>query len=316
MATNFEDIPEKGICGAMEERYSALTDWSKLKSCLLSPARKAIRVNTLKATAAEVKKQLSKEWALEQVPWCREGFWIKPKEEIKSLSMGSLPQHTSGHFFIQEAASMVPAMVLGPEPGERVLDMCASPGGKTTQLAALMNNSGEIVANDIRPDRIAILKRNIARLGVTNCKVTMMPGQQFKDIKFDRVLVDAPCSATGNMRGNLEGMSKWSPEIFRRLAFEQRSLLHHAYCVLKRGGLLVYSTCSLEPEENEAVVDWLLKRHKKTEMEEITIKGINRSRPIAGFGGTAYDVRVSRCLRLWPQDNDTNGFFVAKLRKL
>ncbi len=297
----------------LKEHYSRLTKWDELERCLGTPLRKSIRINTLLKPIKEVIDSISKEWTLTQIPWCKEGFFIKDKEG-KRKDIGNIAGHNEGFFYVQEAASMIPAIVLGPKPGESVLDMCASPGGKTTQMAQMMINTGRIVAADIREDRIAILKRNVERMGAENCEIVKKPGQQFKDVKFDKILVDAPCSGTGTMRTQ-EEIDKFEPEIAKRLCFEQRSLLHSAYCVLKKGGVMAYSTCSLEPEENEAVIDWLLKRHKKTELEEIKIEGIKRSEPIMEYDGVKFDERVKKCLRLWPQDNDTAGFFVAKIRK-
>jgi len=208
---------------------------------------------------------------------------------------------------------MIPPLVLNPKPKEKILDMCASPGSKTTQIAQYMQNKGTLIANDIRKDRIAILERNLKRTG-SIAVVTMQPGQQFKDVKFDKILVDAPCSGTGTIRNTLN-FKDWNPETFERLSFEQKSLLHSAYNILKKGGLLVYSTCSMEPEENELVVDWLLKRHKKTNLEEITIN-LKRSKPILTYNKQKLDTRIKKTLRIWPQDNNTSGFFVAKIRKL
>ena len=295
-----------------EGRYSGLTDYDAFLSAISEPLRKSIRTNTLKARVEDLKGRLEGEWALEQVPWCPDGFWIAHKAG-KRTDIGNIPEHNSGQFYIQEAASMIPVVVLCPQPREKILDMCASPGGKTTQIAQCMENIGEILATDFRDDRIAILKRNIERMGVKNCTVLKSSGQQLKDMKFDRVLADVPCSGTGNLR--VESIPDWDPEAPKRIAGEQRSLLHSAYCLLKKGGLLVYSTCSVDPEENEAVVDFLLKRHKKTELEEIDLP-LKRGEPILEYGEDSYDERISRCLRLWPQDNKTSGFFVAKIRKL
>jgi NOL1/NOP2/sun family putative RNA methylase len=261
----------------------------------------------------QILKKLDSEWLLRNIPWIVEGFFIEHKEG-KRKDIGNIMEHNQGHFYIQEAASMIPVLALNPKPGENVLDMCASPGSKTTQIAQMMNNKGKIIAADVRDDRIAILKRNISRLGVKNCEIVKKSGQQFKDVLFDKILVDAPCSGTGTMREQ-EEIDKWNPKIFERVSFEQKSLLHSAYCVLKKGGLLVYSTCSLEPEENELVIDWLLKRHKKTHLEEIKIPNLNRSEPILEYKEMKIDSRIKSCLRLWPQDNDTSGFFVAKIRK-
>ena len=304
--------PEINFPKGFKERYEKLTDWNKFKKFLF-PVRRSIRVNTLKISISELKEELSKEWSLIQIPWCKEGFWISPKDPKNEISLGTLSEHKQGLFYIQEAASMIPAIVLEPKPGEKILDMCASPGGKTTQIAQYMQNKGTLVANDIREDRISILKRNVERMGV-NCTITKKPGQRFKDMKFDKILVDAPCSGTGNLRNNLN-FELWSPKIFERLSYEQKSLIHSAYTILKRGGLLVYSTCSLEPEENENVIDFLLKRHKRTKLEKINLN-INRSEPVLEFNGQKFNEEIEKTLRIWPQDNNTSGFFVAKIRKL
>ncbi|VVB51770.1 tRNA (cytosine(49)-C(5))-methyltransferase [uncultured archaeon] len=274
-------------------RFSGFTDWERFKASLVVAPVKSIRVNTLKTTVSEINSRLSEDWILTPVPWCPEGFWVEDKKKIRS-DLGNIPEHNLGYFFVQEASSMIPALVLGPKPGERVLDMCASPGGKTTQIAQLMQNRGEVVAADVRDDRIAILKRNVERMGASCVKVVKKPGQQFKDEKFDRILVDAPCSASGTMRGEPDKVAAWNLDVAKRISYEQKSLLHAAYCVLKRGGILVYSTCSMEPEENEAVIDWLLKRHKKTEVEKINLPGLNRSQPILKYGNAKYDPRIGK----------------------
>ena len=304
------------------EHYRKIADWKVFEKYLRQQRRRSIRVNTLKITVPDLVKRLSPKWNLEQIPWCREGFWISSKSErhaeIKSL--GNVKEHKSGLFYIQEASSMIPAAVLEPKPNENILDMCASPGSKTTQIAQYMQNKGHITANDIRTDRTAILKRNIERMGVTNCTITQMPGQWFKDVKFDRILLDPPCSGTGTMRGDFDQIEKWNPDVAKRMHYEQRSLIHYAYCVLKRGGILIYSTCSIEPPENEAVIDYLLKRHKKTEVEEINMNaethGLNPSKPILKYEGESYDKRIEQTMRIMPQDNDTDGFFIAKIRKI
>jgi len=296
-----------------KEHYSELTDWAEFSKILGKPLRKSIRINTLKISVKDILKRLEQEWELKQIPWVKEGFFIKDKKGERT-DIGNIPEHNEGLFYIQEAASMIPALVVDPKPGERILDMCASPGGKTTHMAAMMQNKGKITAADIREDRIAILKRNIARMGVKNCEIIKKPGQQFKNMQFDKVLVDAPCSGTGTMRLQ-EEIDRWDLKIASRLGFEQKSLLHSAFCVLKKGGILVYSTCSLEPEENEKVIDWLLKRHKKSYLDEITIPNLKCSNPFLEHKGSKFDPQIRKCLRIWPQDNNTSGFFIAKIKK-
>ncbi|MFH1786432.1 MAG: RsmB/NOP family class I SAM-dependent RNA methyltransferase [archaeon] len=302
----------------MEEfkaRYEKLTSWEEFSSAIAQPLRKSIRVNTIATSAKKLKGAIEAEWNLDPVPWCPEGFWIAHKKGERQ-DIGNVPGHKEGHFFVQEAASMIPAVVLGPMPGENVLDACASPGAKTTQIAQYMGNTGALVALDVRQDRIAILRRNVERMKVTNCVVEMSSVQQLTDIQFDRVLADAPCTGTGILQKSPETAETWSPELAKRLSDDQKSILHSAYCLLKKGGRLVYSTCSVDPQEDEAVVSWLLKRHKKSELEEIILPGLKRSEPVLEFEGEKYNPTVERCLRIWPQDNNTSGFFVASIRKL
>jgi NOL1/NOP2/sun family putative RNA methylase len=248
------------------------------------------------------------------IPWCKEGFWIK---NIKTgrRDIGNLPEHSLGYFYIQEAVSMIPPIVLGAKPGEIVLDMCASPGSKASQIAAMMKNKGVFVANDYKTLRMKPLSLNLQRCGITNNIITLMEGRWFKDIKFDRILVDAPCSGTGTIRKSLKTLRMWNPNMIRRLAGTQKQLICQAFSCLKKGGTMVYSTCSLEPEEDEAVIDYFLSKCGDAKLEEIEID-IKRGEPVMEFDGNTYNPEVKKCLRIWPQDNDTEGFFVVKIKKV
>jgi tRNA (cytosine49-C5)-methyltransferase len=297
------------------ERYSTLTDWNEFKEYSLSFLRRSIRVNTLKITVKDLKKRLEKNWNLKQVPWCKEGFWIEHiKKERRDI--GNLIEHSLGYFYTQEAASMLPPLVLDPKEDEIVLDMAASPGSKTTQIAAMMKNTGVLVANDYTTLRMKPLSINLQRCGVSNVVLTLMQGQWFKDMQFDKILVDAPCSGTGTIRKSLKTLRIWNPNMVRRLAGTQKQLIDTAFKNLKENGTLVYSTCSLEPEENESVIDYLLIKYENAKVEEIKLKDIKRSEPILKFDGNEYNKEIKKCLRIWPQDNDTEGFFVAKIKKL
>jgi NOL1/NOP2/sun family putative RNA methylase len=293
------------------KRYSKLTDFETFKKYCLSFPRRSIRVNTLKTTVEEIKKRLEKDWKLTQVPWCEYGFWI----EGERRDVGNLTEHAIGYIYIQEAASMIPPIALDPQPGEVVLDMCASPGSKTTQIAQLMQNKGTLIANDFTGIRVQPLAINLQRCGITNVIITVMHGQRFKQIQFDKILVDAPCSGTGTIRKSLKTLLMWNPGMIKRLAHTQKDLLQTGFNCLKKGGTLVYSTCSLEPGEDEAVVSYLLENNADAEIEEINLD-IKRSDAVLEFEGQKYDERVSKCLRIWPQDNDTEGFFVAKIKKV
>lgn len=297
------------------ERYSELTDWEAFKKCSLSFLRRSIRTNTLKISIDNLKKRLEKNWALEQIPWCKEGFYIEHKKKERR-DIGNLIEHSLGYFYTQEAASMIPPIVLEPEENEVILDMAASPGSKTTQIAAYMKNKGLLIANDYTTERMKPLSINIQRCGITNCIITLMQGQWFKNLEFDKILLDAPCSGTGTIRKSLKTIGIWNPYMVKRLAGTQKQLIETAFNILKPKGTLVYSTCSLEPEENEAVIDFLINKHENAKIEPIKLEGIKRSEPILEFEKQKYSQEVKKCLRIWPQDNDTEGFFVAKIKRI
>ncbi|MFC1768542.1 NOL1/NOP2/sun family putative RNA methylase [Nanoarchaeota archaeon] len=296
-----------------KERYEKLTDWEPFKKISLTYLRRSIRVNTIKTSVKNLKERLEPKWNLTQIPWCEEGFWIEHKKKERR-DVGNIPEHTLGYFYIQEAASMIPPLILNPQPGEFILDMCAAPGSKTTQMAAMMKNTGILIANDLKGARIAPLGINLQRVGMTNHLITMMEGRFFKGFDFDRILVDAPCSGTGTIRKSYKTLLIWNPDMVRRLCNVQKSLIDTAFNNLKDGGTMVYSTCSLEPEENEGVIDFLLNKYDNAKTEKIELK-INRSPPIQEFEGKTFHKDVKNCLRIWPQDNDTEGFFVTKIKK-
>jgi NOL1/NOP2/sun family putative RNA methylase len=316
MPTEMPDSEEIEFKEKFIERYEKLTDFKEFKKYSLSFLRRSIRVNTLKISLDELKKRLEKNWNLEQIPWCKEGFYIEHiKKERRDI--GNLIEHSLGYFYTQEAASMIPPLVLEPKESDVVLDIAASPGSKTTQIAAMMNNKGVLIANDYQIPRIKPLSLNIQRCGITNCIITLMQGQWFynSNIKFDKILVDAPCSGTGTIRKSLKTLRIWNPNMVKRLSITQKQLIETAFNILKQNGTLVYSTCSLEPEENEAVVDFLINKYDNAQLEEIKINNLKRSEPILEFDNNKYNENIKNCLRIWPQDNDTEGFFVAKIKK-
>jgi len=298
------------------ERYSRLTDFDVFKEASLKFLRRSIRVNTIKISVDELKKRLDPDWILEQVPWCNEGYWIEFRGEEKRRDVGNLKEHALGYIYLQEAASMIPPLVLGPKPSEIVLDMCASPGSKTTQIAAMMENSGVLIANDYQGMRLKPLSLNVQRMGITNTILTLMNGQRFRrsGMQFDRILVDAPCSGTGTICKSLKTLRIWNPKMITKLARTQKELIDTAFNILKPGGTMVYSTCSLEPEEDEGVISWLLEKYENAKTLPIKLD-IKHGPAIMEFNGGEYHPDVKHCLRLWPQDNETEGFFVTLLQK-
>lgn len=293
------------------ERYSKLTDWDEYKKYTLSFLRKSIRINTLKNTVKEVISRLSNDWCFEPIPWCSNGFYIEHKQG--RLDVGNTVEHCLGYYYVQEAASMIPPIVLNPLPGDRVLDMAAAPGSKASQMAQMMKNEGILVANDVAGIRLAALGINLQRCGALNVITTQMKGEQMKGMEYDKVLLDAPCSGTGTIRKSLKTIKMWNPEMIKRIAATQKKMILSAYGLLAKGGTLVYSTCSTEPEEDEAVVSFLL---DNTDAKVVPIElNIKRSPAVVEFEGKNYRKEVKDCLRIWPQDNDTEGFFVAKITR-
>ncbi len=292
----------KKLCGP---RYDDFLQYS------FSYPRRSIRVNTLKSSVEQV-KELLPQWKLDPIPWIKEGFWVSSERR----DIGNTAAHMLGAIYVQEAASMIPPLVLNPEENSLVLDMAASPGSKSTQLAAMMNNTGLLIANDINAARMKPLGINMQRSGAHNMITTRMMGQSFrkKGMEFDHILLDAPCSGTGTIRKSLKTVTIWNPGMIERLARTQTQLLDVAYDILKAGQSMVYSTCSCEPQENEAVIDHLLQRNDGATIEKIDLP-LNRSKPILELDEKHYASEIKNALRIWPQDNDTEGFFVCKIRK-
>jgi NOL1/NOP2/sun family putative RNA methylase len=326
-AHRLEKIPRNvDVKKKFEDHYRELLgeNYNKFMNYSLSYIRKCIRVNTLKASVEDIKNRLEDRWQLEPIPWCKEGFWITYKDG-KRFDLGNLIEHHLGYIYVQEAASMIPPRVLDPQPGETVLDMCAAPGSKTTQIAMYMKDKGILVANDIAGSRLKALGMNMQRCGVSNAVLTMMQehrflrlANQYPEFRFDRILVDAPCSGTGTIRKSLRTIMMWNPLGITKLNKIQRNLIDVAFNLLKPNGVMVYSTCTIEPEENEAVVSYLLDKYPNAKLEDIdhVALGINRTPSITKFQDLKILPEVKKCLRIHPYDNDTEGFFVARIRKV
>jgi len=266
-----------------------------------TPCRKSFRLNTIKAAG------MAFDFARDPVPWCPEGFYT-------DRQVGKTAEHFQGLVYVQESASMIPAMALAPAPGELVLDLSAAPGSKTTQMAALMENSGCIVANEIDRKRLNALRFNLNRMGVANTLVTHMDGTRFAPaMKFDRVLLDAPCSDLGQLRDNPKALTTWGMGKVRRLSSLQKRLMDTAAALVREGGVIVYSTCTFWPQENEEVVDHAVARHGLA-LQRVDL-GFKCHRGLGEYDGDRYHPDVEKASRIYPHDNDTGGFFVARLVK-
>lgn len=258
---------------------------------------RGLRVNTLKCSADMLKNAIG--FPLEQTPFCPDGFYI-PKE-IEGL--GNHPLHHCGAFYIQEPSATSAVEMLGVQKGDRVLDLCAAPGGKSTQIGAKLGGTGLLWSNEIVKSRANILLSNIERMGISNAVVSnahpdilcsQLSGQ------FDRVLVDAPCSGEGMFRKNSEAQNEWSEAHVKSCAERQLNILNSAKHALKIGGVMVYSTCTFSQEENEGVITRFLEENPDFTLED---SGVTFGRPTLEYAR-----------RIFPMDGG-EGHFAARLRK-
>ena len=280
----------------------------------------SIRCNTLKIQPNELKLKLERYgWKIKQPFKCFPEIMIV--KENRAGALGKSKEHLLGYFYVQEISSMLPILILQPRDGDVLLDLCASPGSKTTQAAAMMKNGGSIVANEVSAGRIGILSSNLSRCGVMNTIVTRKEGVAFCDnvlnksqIRFDKILVDAPCSGEGTLRKSPNTFEMWNKKMIDKIASVQRRLAGNALKLLKVGGEMIYSTCTLAPEEDEFIVDYLI-RNFDIEVMNINLP-LKFREGVCNWEKKELSSEVKKCLRLYPQDNDTDGFFVAKIKKL
>lgn len=263
---------------------------------------------------------------LTKVPWAENGYYYQPEDQP-----GKHPFHEAGVYYIQEPSAMAPAELLDVKPRERVLDLCAAPGGKSTQIAAKLRGQGILVCNEIHPARAKILSENIERMGICNACVTNEAPERLADFfpgYFDKVLVDAPCSGEGMFRKNEAACDEWSPENVKLCAQRQDGILDQAARMLRPGGKLVYSTCTFASEEDEGSVVRFLGRHREftilpIEKERIGLAGCDGSAEYlecgisgdAAAGSEASEFHLERTLRMWPQRIRGEGHFAALLQK-
>ncbi len=296
-------------------------EFLKYMKILEKPPINSIRANTLKISPEELLNRLkSKKWFVGQ-PFEDYPEIMVIKNELAPGELGRSLEHLLGYYYIQEIASMLPVLALKPKPGELVLDIAAAPGSKTTQLAAEMKNQGTVIANDVNLKRLKILASNLERCGATNVIITRKDGIAFcKRLKdqgflFDKILVDAPCSGEGTIRSSAITLKMWNPNTIRQLSKVQKSLVASALEILKPSGELVYSTCTHAPEENEEVVDFVLKEFPNVNIETIKLP-IKCRLGLTKWQDDEYNKEVEKSCRIYPQDNDTEGFFLAKFRRI
>lgn len=248
----------------------------------------ALRFNTLKVQSPEEIMRILNVLGIssdKRVSWANEAYYFD-----ENVRPGKHPYHEMGLYYIQEPSAMSAAALLAPKPGMRVLDLCAAPGGKSTQLATYLGDSGLLVSNEINTQRSRILSQNIERMGIKNAIVTnedsFVLASHFPGF-FNAIQVDAPCSGEGMFRKLPEAIEQWSMENVAICAARQKEILDNAAVMLKPGGTIVYSTCTFSKEENEDVIEYFLERHPDFTLEEME--------------------------RFWPHKVDGEGHFVAKL---
>lgn len=273
------------------------------------PQTRSLRVNLLKGSCKKLADQT--DFLTNEIPWAQGGFYYG-----EDAWPGRHPYHEAGAYYIQEASAMAPAAALGAQPGERVLDLCAAPGGKSTQIGAAMKGKGILVSNEIHPARAKILSENMERMGIRNSLVVSHEpaalAERFPGF-FDRILVDAPCSGEGMFRKSEQAWRQWSPETVKGCAKRQGDILDQAARMLREGGRLVYSTCTFSAEENEETILAFLERHPEFETQEAGLDFFPEQETY--LYRMEKQIPLAGSMRLLPHRIKGEGHFLACLRR-
>ncbi|MCU0642128.1 MAG: RsmB/NOP family class I SAM-dependent RNA methyltransferase [archaeon] len=303
----------------MEKLLPDKEDFSAFEKIVHTQPKNFIRCNTLKVSPDELMKRLNKKWRVVQ-PYSEYPEIMLIDQVLAPGELGNSIEHLLGYYYVQEVCSMMSPLALEAKPKEIILDLCASPGSKTSQIAAKMENSGTLIANDLKLDRLKILSANLERNGITNSIVTQRDAVALcanlskMNFKFDRILVDAPCSGEGTLRSSPKTFLMWNEKVINNFSRQQKKFVAYALKCLKVNGVLVYSTCTHAPEEDEEVMDFAIKNFPvKIETLNLPLK----CRPgITEWYGRSYSNEVKKACRIYPHDNDSEGFFVCKMTLL
>lgn len=296
------------------DRYRPLVDdWEAFTETLRRPLPSCVWTNTLRTTVDRLRAWMRIcDLPLHPLPWYPQAFKLPP-----AISTGNQLPYVAGLYHVQEEVSLLPVALLDPQPGERILDACAAPGNKTAQIAVRMQNRGTLVANDRSPYRMGPLRSTLDRLGVLNVTTTTYDAANYPPESglFDRILADVPCSC--------EGTSRKHPSIVEEteapgtLSGMQTAILRKAVQLCRPGGRIVYATCTYAPEENETVVDTIL-REAGTETLRVLparLDGFDHAPGLVEWQGRTFHPSLRKTMRVWPHLNDSGGFFVAVLEK-
>jgi len=309
--------PKPAFLEKMQELMPDKEDFEKYKKIIHTLPPKSIRCNKIKISPKELKQKLEEKWKVSQ-PFKQYPEIMIIQSELEPGELGKSIEHLLGYYYVQEISSMLPILALKPKPGETLLDLCASPGSKTTQAAAEMQNKGFIHANDKDLGRIIILNSNLERTGITNQIVTKERGEILskrladKNIKFDKILLDVPCSGEGTCRSSPKTFIMWNPKMIDKLSRIQLKLAREAIKLLKKQGEVLYSTCTHSPEENELIVNQLLEEFP-LEILPISLP-LKTRKGITQWKGKQLNKEIEKAVRIYPQDNNTEGFFLCKMR--
>ena len=274
-----------------------------------------IRVNKLKTSVERLSQTLLKDYNIKiyKVEGIKDALKIPERNDL----LGKTIEHIIGEYYIQGLSSMLPPLILNPKPEDVVLDLCAAPGSKTTELAEIMGNSGTLISNEIQLNRVKMLVYNLDRMNIINTGVIHTRGEwlskHYAD-HFDKTLVDAPCSGLGIIQKKGEVNDWWSLERVERLGELQLKLLIAAIKMTKAGGEIVYSTCTLTPEENELILDKVLKKYP-VDVQKIELP-IKSHHALTNYKGKKLNSEISKGRRIFPWEADTDGFFIIKLKKM
>lgn len=270
----------QGLLGSEYEEFLVSFDHEKYQALRLNPLK--LRTESGRTDDSTViEEKIQQTFRLHPVPWADNGYYYTKEDQP-----GKHPWHEAGLYYIQEPSAMAPVTLLSPQPGERILDLCAAPGGKSTQIASAMEGEGLLVTNEIHPARAKILSENVERMGIRNACVLNETPEHLADIfeeYFDRILVDAPCSGEGMFRKNEVACEEWSPENVQLCADRQDGILECAARMLVPGGRLVYSTCTFAPAENEGSISRFLAMHEEFEIVSIDKKHWGSRRAVTVF---------------------------------
>lgn len=320
MANNKDRFPLKQQQLIKRTAVALTVSEEEARALLLTGRHQSVRANSLKLSLPDATLYFQQQsMDAQQFDWSPDGFSFDPVD-LQWLRDSELVNN--GSLYVQNAASWLPVLALDPQPGETILDMCAAPGGKTSHIAACAQNKAFIIANDNSKTRLHKLQANMNRMGVENIEFTLHDAtrlsQKMNGLLFDKILLDAPCSGEGMMTlDNKKDFESWSVAHIKRLQQLQKRLIVQAWLLLKPGGTLIYSTCTMAPEENEAVIDYFLRRYDDAQLEELPgfMQSLpNRVASVLGWNDKEYSAEIAKTLRLKPSPH-IEAFYVAKVTK-